>query len=426
MAWIDRLLPGSFRGVPFYTEEHAETGGRRVAEREYPLRETPSTEDLGRKMDRWRIQAYVIQDLSTQDYIDARDALRAACRQPGPATLVHPYLGSVSVNCVTITCKESLQHGGMAVFDLEFIESGLTPSPTITKSTDSGLLGGLFSTLTLLTQAYAIGSLIAQRPGVLLGFAESYLGSLVGGLTGLPASVTGQITTQIQAITFSLTNGGTAPVTSAITGLTGDPVTIAISDAFAAAAQAVLNPPVVADTDDVTGVTQSLARMPADPTQGVTQLATWVASTVAPSGLQVPLQMQLQSQLTALVQACATIAIGQIYAGTTFSSSNAAAIARTNLVTLLANAATMAAAQDEDALYQGWLTVSGLAVLDLVARIQSLPSLTAYTTVTVQPACALAQLLLQDGTQADALVALNDAVHPSFMPVAGVYLPALT
>ena len=48
MAWKDRLQEASFRGVPFKFEGEGSAVGRRVETHEYPNRDKPYTEDLGK------------------------------------------------------------------------------------------------------------------------------------------------------------------------------------------------------------------------------------------------------------------------------------------------------------------------------------------------------------------------------------------
>ncbi|NAH43850.1 DNA circularization protein, partial [Escherichia coli] len=48
MTWKDRLQDASFRGVPFKVEEESMGTGRRVETHEYPNRDKPYTEDLGK------------------------------------------------------------------------------------------------------------------------------------------------------------------------------------------------------------------------------------------------------------------------------------------------------------------------------------------------------------------------------------------
>ncbi len=50
MTWKDRLQDASFRGVPFKVEEESTGTGRRVETHEYPNRDKPYTEDLGKSL----------------------------------------------------------------------------------------------------------------------------------------------------------------------------------------------------------------------------------------------------------------------------------------------------------------------------------------------------------------------------------------
>jgi len=76
----------SFRGVPFIVEESGGEVGRRGQFHEYPLRDIPYAEDLGRRGRRWLLHAYVLGD----DAQFQADVLIAALEQPGPGMLVLP------------------------------------------------------------------------------------------------------------------------------------------------------------------------------------------------------------------------------------------------------------------------------------------------------------------------------------------------
>ncbi|WP_172820693.1 DNA circularization N-terminal domain-containing protein, partial [Escherichia coli] len=93
MTWKDRLQDASFRGVPFKVEEESAGTGRRVETHEYPNRDKPYTEDLGKITFRPSITAYVVGD----DCFDQRDRLIEALNKPGPGTLVHPTYGELKV-----------------------------------------------------------------------------------------------------------------------------------------------------------------------------------------------------------------------------------------------------------------------------------------------------------------------------------------
>ena len=94
MSWKDKLRPASYGGAPFKVQGHsADIAGREVQLHEYPGRDVPYPEDIRRKSKSFTIEAYVLGS----DYMVARDRLIAECDRKGPRTLIHPYLGSLSV-----------------------------------------------------------------------------------------------------------------------------------------------------------------------------------------------------------------------------------------------------------------------------------------------------------------------------------------
>ncbi len=115
-----KLIGASFRGVTFFVQRAERTGGRRKVTHEFPKRDDPFIEDLGRKARTYPIEGYVIGD----DYIDARDALTSALEDvEGPGTLVHPYYGIRRCVCDNFTISESIDDGGMANFRIQFDEA---------------------------------------------------------------------------------------------------------------------------------------------------------------------------------------------------------------------------------------------------------------------------------------------------------------
>jgi prophage DNA circulation protein len=120
MAWREQYQIGSFRGVTFRTESHNASGGRRGQTHEYPQRDTPYFEDLGRRAKTYDIECFV----SGPDYMAARDALIAALDAYGSGILVHPYHGQIEVNAPQYSYTESTSEGGIARFSISFVEAG--------------------------------------------------------------------------------------------------------------------------------------------------------------------------------------------------------------------------------------------------------------------------------------------------------------
>lgn len=114
-----KLIGASFRGVPFFVETAEREGGRRTVRHEFPLRDRPFIEDMGRQARSYPVEGYVIGEA----YISRRDSLIAALELPGPAELVHPYYGTLRAACTRFRVRESTSDGGMARFAIEFEET---------------------------------------------------------------------------------------------------------------------------------------------------------------------------------------------------------------------------------------------------------------------------------------------------------------
>jgi prophage DNA circulation protein len=126
-TWRDRLVPASFRGAEFKVEQGARAGGRRTVLHEFPKKDTPYAEDMGRRGKRFIVAAYII-GFGLDDYTQARDELIAAMEQEGSGLLIHPTLGEFIVNPGDYSCNESRERGNMAEFELSFVEAGQAPA----------------------------------------------------------------------------------------------------------------------------------------------------------------------------------------------------------------------------------------------------------------------------------------------------------
>ncbi|MDZ7804342.1 DNA circularization protein [Thiohalophilus sp.] len=132
MSWKDEFSArGSFRGAGFWVRSSEFEPGRRVQVHEYPQRDKPYVEDLGRKARVYRIEAYCLG----ADYLQERDALIAAIEKPGAGTLKHPYYGNLQVTVTSYRVRESTREGGYASLELQVVEDGGQTFPTSTAST---------------------------------------------------------------------------------------------------------------------------------------------------------------------------------------------------------------------------------------------------------------------------------------------------
>ncbi|AXZ12081.1 DNA circularization N-terminal domain-containing protein [Klebsiella pneumoniae] len=138
MSWIDNLQDASLRGVPFKVDEDEASFGRRVQIHEYPNRDKPWAEDMGRATRRFSVQAYLVGD----DYFEQRNRLIEAVEKPGSCTLVHPFYGEMTV---TVTDEVRVSHtkdeGRMCRVSFSFIESGELSFPKAGIATGAKLAG---------------------------------------------------------------------------------------------------------------------------------------------------------------------------------------------------------------------------------------------------------------------------------------------
>ena len=122
MTWRDALRTATFRGVPFYVDEASARFGRRIVAHEYPQRDDPYHEDLGRARRTFTVRGFV--GGTGLDYRSARDALIRAIETPGPGELVHPTFGELSVVVLSCDSSESTRDGGIWRFTVTFAEAG--------------------------------------------------------------------------------------------------------------------------------------------------------------------------------------------------------------------------------------------------------------------------------------------------------------
>lgn len=132
MTWRNQLQPASFRGVPFEVVAGSLTAGRRLARHEYPQRDLPYLEDMGRRAREYKVEGYIIGP----DYMSGRDQLLEAIEEEGSGQLVHRYHGTKMVTVNECELTESTEFGGMAKFTLQFVEAGEQAQPTV--GIDSG------------------------------------------------------------------------------------------------------------------------------------------------------------------------------------------------------------------------------------------------------------------------------------------------
>jgi hypothetical protein len=179
VSWQDSLRQAQFRGIRFEVQQHAAELGRKGQLHEYPLRDQPYFEDLGRTPRKHQVQAFLVGP----DYQIQRDRLRDALDQLGPGTLVHPWLGNLTVVVLSARLIESTSKGGYCEFNIEFVESDAPLQPDERADTQDELVSRTSSlrqtTSAALVQSWPLAdqpAWVAQQTAVPL---HNWLDSLV-------------------------------------------------------------------------------------------------------------------------------------------------------------------------------------------------------------------------------------------------------
>jgi prophage DNA circulation protein len=121
--WREKYQQAWFRGASFHVETDMRASGRRVALHQYPKRNTPYAEDMGRQAIQFKVQGYLIGP----NYLDDKDILIGCLEADGPGLLQLPMPyqgGTIMVMVQSYAVTEARERGGYCVVDMGFIEYG--------------------------------------------------------------------------------------------------------------------------------------------------------------------------------------------------------------------------------------------------------------------------------------------------------------
>ncbi|WP_122867566.1 DNA circularization protein [Pseudomonas viridiflava] len=135
-TWRDSLLPASFRGVGFFISSTAVPIGRKGQLHEFPQRDEPYFESLGKQSQVHTVTAFIVGP----DCFEQRDKLLQALEASGAGELVHPWLGRMQVQVGDCDMTHSLAEGGIVRLNLKFYPDQPLKFPTSTLNTGRQLM----------------------------------------------------------------------------------------------------------------------------------------------------------------------------------------------------------------------------------------------------------------------------------------------
>lgn len=143
------LREASFKGAKFHVEETGGRFGRRTVLHQYPFRDLPYGEDLGRAARRFDITAFFIDTAEYQAFVDA-------CESEGAGTLIHPFYGKAFVQLDdTADVRFPRAEGGRYSVQVSFVEAGENTEPDAQEDAGGLLDSAVEDALNLVGQEFA-------------------------------------------------------------------------------------------------------------------------------------------------------------------------------------------------------------------------------------------------------------------------------
>ncbi|UOO76039.1 DNA circularization N-terminal domain-containing protein [Neisseria sp. Dent CA1/247] len=144
------LREASFKGAKFHVEETGGRFGRRTVLHQYPFRDVPYGEDLGRAARRFDITAFFIDAAEYQAFVDA-------CESEGAGTLIHPFYGKAFVQLEdTADVRFPRAEGGRYSVQVSFVEAGENTEPDAQEDAGGLLDSAVDDALDLVGQEFAV------------------------------------------------------------------------------------------------------------------------------------------------------------------------------------------------------------------------------------------------------------------------------
>ncbi len=439
--WSEHLHPASFRGVPFAVLTGEGNYGRRQAVHEYPYRDTPWIEDIGRSTRKLTLHGFIVQSsllYTAPDVMTQRNSLVAACETANAGTLIHPTLGELTVSIPDggLKITESVA-GRVFEFSLTVIESGLKVFAITSSAGAASTVKTSWLAMAAKTAAKFISEVsgdlrtVTQAIKTLKSTGEFWIGE-VANVADQATNLSNTLKSTFGSTRYGRYNDGT--VGGSVSGTDGS----------------VNN---TADTTDYDAlVSQKIAVSVENRATINTAAATLLESTTV-EDYAANVQAVIDAINNSIASLSDLIRIWETLAGfsdTTYrpdiSDSGIAAAAQYYFIALAAGAMAAAAAQYTPSSYDDAMDVLArvITVIDtvtvtiadagyddvygelqvlretVVATLQNAGAdLAPITTVSFSgplPALYLANHLYQDAGRAEALVKMANPIHPAFMP----------
>jgi prophage DNA circulation protein len=390
MSWKSQLRKASFRDVAFDVLQDSALFGRRTVLHEYPFRDAPFVEDLGRSARRMQISAILLGD----DYMERRDKLIAAIETAGSGLLVHPQFGEMRVSIdQDVTIDHSSAEGGCCRITFGCVESGQITFPLASSATSAVVADNAESVLDIADGLFADGFSLD-------GLSSLGITDALDRAAGWLDDIQGAVSAAASAVTAPL-----AAVNSAVTSMRSSlNQLLAAPENFAASARSLVGS--ISDALDPPSARSTLTSM-----SGYGEDETVIESTTATRVAMANNRTSFNEYVNCAVAAQAAVSLSEVE----FTDYSDAITQRDDVLDALDSVADTTA---HDELYHAITALRAAVVRDVAARGADLARIVTITPAYTQPALVLAYTLYNDASYDLELVTRNAGVieRPGFVP----------
>jgi prophage DNA circulation protein len=363
------------------------SGGRRTVTHEYPFRDEPFIEDMGRKSRSFQLEGYIVGG----DYLVHKNALIDALEAAGPGELVHPSYGSLIVMSGDFRVRESTADGGVARFSIEFIETESSPPAPVT---------------TIAAVASVTASATASIDALSADFVRVYR------VDGEPAHALESLTSVVQSATIAL-DKALAPLVHAEQDLA---VLKHDLDALYLDADSLVRQPFLI-TSRLVATLVSLTSMPLTPQLGVRALleaygfTPEIARPPATTATRILEQLNYDA-LQRMISVVMVVQAAQLASTEVYATYDDAVTTRDAVTDALDAQADVAG----DETYAALTQLRADFVRAVPGEASDLPRLVRYTPPETVPSLVLSHRLYGDISRETDLVERNSVERPGFVP----------
>lgn len=424
-AFFSLLSPAEFNGVKFAVLNSKAEFGRRNVVHQYPFKDKPWVEDLGRGARKITMQGFLLHNDAKLGgkplSIQIKDMI-AAAESTQNGKLKHPILGELDVSLLApVSISENWNKGRVAVLDFVFIEKGSQITPVLKISTINVTISASYTAKQAVNNSFIgkalsllqKGAAVLKQAGDTATTWANKANKLVNDASNI-RNLAKQLPSQINATLTAITSISLKPHASIKRAQTQQ-----AAAALIATGSSLGSVNVDSHANNAHAVAQSIiaaANTQDDAVKSIAQLADQQPTSFDTNSVSGTAVNQIDIVSSNLFRRAAVIALAESTASYQPTSYQDAISLRDKVLALLDAEISIAADGYEDDVYLALRDLRAAVYKDLTARGANLAKLVTISTNSPVPAPVLALRQYGDVSRTQELIDRAKPFHPAFMP----------